>query len=61
MFTNAETQWVDRFVVKLGSLGMDAAFNQIEQLARELYPDLNTASPEDVAQVEWEESLRHDR
>jgi hypothetical protein len=55
MFTNAQTQWVDRFVMKLGSLGMPGQADQLQRLACELYPDLNTVPPEDVAQVEWEE------
>jgi hypothetical protein len=60
MFTNPETQWVDRFVVKLGTLAADGLADQYRRLAHELYPDLNTLAPEAVAQVEWEESSRRD-
>jgi hypothetical protein len=57
MFTNAQTLWVDRFVLKLGSLGMLGQTEQLQTLGLELYPDLNTMSPEDVAALEWVESL----
>ena len=60
MHVNAETQWVDRFVSKLGSLGSLLQPDHIEHLARELYPDLNAASPEEVAQVEWQSFLHND-
>lgn len=58
MYTSLETQWVDRFVLKLGSLAAGHPAEEFRDLGRELYPDLNSVAPEDVAQVEWEESLR---
>ncbi len=60
MFTNPQTQWVDRFLTKLGSLAADGAAERYRDLAYELYPDLNTLPPEHVAQIEWGESVRHD-
>lgn len=60
MHANAETQWVDRFVSKLGSLGSPMQADHLEHLARELYPDLNAASPEDAAQVEWQSVPNND-
>lgn len=59
MFPDAETLWVDRFVQTLKSLARCGPMEQFRALAYELYPDLNLAHPEQVAQVEWEESLRN--
>ena len=56
---NAESQWIDRFASTLTCLAADDALEQHRDLARELYPDLNTLPPEDVAQAEWE-ACAHD-
>ncbi len=58
MFASLETQWVDRFVSKLGSLATNGPVEEFRHLAYELYPDLNTVPPEDVAQLEWESAWR---
>ncbi len=58
MQATPDTQWIDRFVRKLQSLAASEPGEHYRHLACELYPDLNTLAPEDVAAVEWDELSR---
>ena len=58
MTVHTETPWVEQFVHTLSALGMPAATEELERLAWELYPDLCTAAPEEVARLEWQDSVR---